>query len=68
MRKLMSTTLAGVMLAGLSLGSVGCTDETGVTRETEIKAPGGTTKVTEKATVQKSGENPPAAPLNTKSP
>jgi hypothetical protein len=66
MRKLISATLAGVMLAGLSIGTVGCTEESSVTKETEIKGPGGTAKETAKITVDKSGKNPPAAPSETK--
>jgi hypothetical protein len=61
MRKHISGTLAGIALAGLCLATVGCTEESSVNRETEIKGPGGTTKVTEKTTVDKSGKNPPAA-------
>jgi hypothetical protein len=68
MRKLITTTLAGAMLAGLTFGMVGCTEESSVTKETEIKAPGGTTKITEKASVDKSGQNPPSAPSETAKP
>jgi hypothetical protein len=66
MRKLISMTLAGVMLAGLSIAMVGCTEEAGVTRETEIKGPGGATKVIDKTTVEKTGKNPPAVSVETK--
>jgi hypothetical protein len=66
MRKLINTTLAGVVLAGLSIGLAGCSEESSVTRETEIKGPGGTTKLQEKATIEKSGKNPPAAPGESK--
>jgi hypothetical protein len=62
MRNMIHATLAGVMLAGLSIGMVGCTEETSATKETEIKSPGGTTKVIDKTTIDKSGKNPPAAP------
>ena len=68
MRKVMNTMLVGAMLAGLTIGMVGCTEEASVTKETDIKAPGGTTKVTEKTSVDKSGQNPPATPGETKAP
>ena len=62
MRKLITTTLAVAILAGLTFGMVGCTEESSVTKETDVKAPGGTTKITEKTSVDKSGQNPPAIP------
>jgi hypothetical protein len=68
MRKLINTTLAGVILAGLSIGMVGCTDESAVESKTQIKGPGGTTTVTDKTTVDKTGKNPPAAPGEGKAP
>jgi len=60
MQKLFNTTLTGVMLAGLSIGLVGCTDEASVTKETVVKDAGGTAKITEKKTIDTSGKNPPA--------
>jgi hypothetical protein len=68
MRKLINTTLAGVILAGLSIGMVGCTEESGVTSKTEVKAPGGTTTVTDKTTIDKTGKNPPPVSGDTKAP
>jgi hypothetical protein len=62
MRKLMNTMLAGAMLAGLSIGMVGCTEETGTKEEVKIKTPTGTTTEDKSITVKKSGDNPPAAP------
>jgi hypothetical protein len=62
MRKLLATMLAGAMLAGLSIGMVGCTEESGVKEQTTIKGPSGTTTETKDITVKKSGDNPPAAP------
>jgi hypothetical protein len=62
MRKLMTTMLGCAMLAGLTIGMVGCTDETGVKEEVKIKSPNGTTTETRDLTVKKSGENPPPAP------
>jgi hypothetical protein len=62
MRKLMTTILAGAMLAGLTMGMVGCTEETGTKEEVKIKGPNGTTTETKTDTVNKSGNNPPAAP------
>ncbi len=60
-RKLITTTLAGAMLAGLTIGLVGCTDESSATKEVTVKTPGGTEKVTQKTTVEKSGNNPPSS-------
>jgi hypothetical protein len=68
MRKLMTAMLAVAILGGLTIGMVGCTEESSVTKETDIKGPGGTTKITEKAAVDKSGQNPPAIPGDTKAP
>jgi hypothetical protein len=67
MRKMITTTMAAVFLAGLSFGLVGCSEESGVTSKTEVKGPGGTTTVTDKTTIDKSGKNPPAVvPTETK--
>ncbi len=68
MRKHMTTMLAGAMLAGLTIGMAGCTEEASVKKETEVKGPGGTAKITEKTTVDKTGQNPPAVPGETKAP
>ena len=68
MRKLMTTMLAGAMLAGLTIGMVGCTEETGTKEEVKIKGPTGTTTETRDITVKKSGDNPPAAPSETTKP
>jgi hypothetical protein len=62
MRKLISTMLAGVMLAGLSIGMAGCTEETSTKEETTVKTPQGTAKETKIDKIQKSGENAPPAP------
>ncbi len=62
MRRLYNATLAGAVLAGLSMGMVGCTEETGVKEEVKVKGPNGTTTETRDITVKKSGDNPPAAP------
>ena len=63
MRKLLATMLAGAVLAGLSIGMVGCTEESGVKEQTTIKGPTGTTTETKDITVKKSGDNPPPAPV-----
>ena len=68
MKKLIGLTIAGLMLAGFTIGLAGCADETGVKTETQIKGSGGTTTVTDKETIKKTGQNPPAAPSDTKSP
>jgi hypothetical protein len=62
MRKLMTTMLAGAMLAGLTMGMVGCTEETGTKEEVKIKGTNGTVTETRTDTIKKSGNNPPAAP------
>jgi hypothetical protein len=62
MRKLTTAMLAGALMGGLTIGMVGCTEEASVTKETTVKSPDGTTKTTEKTSVDKSGQNPPAAP------
>jgi len=62
MRKLISGMLTGVILAGLSIGITGCTDETGTKEEVKITTPGGTSKETREIKVEKRGENPPSAP------
>jgi hypothetical protein len=62
MRKVVSTTLAGAILVGLSAGMVGCTDETGSKEEVKVTTPGGTVKETKEIKIQKSGDNPPMAP------
>lgn len=61
MRKAIATSTAGAILAGFALSLAGCSDETSSKTESEVKGPGGTTRVTEKTTVTKSGNNPPAA-------
>ena len=68
MRKLMTPMLAGAILGGLTIGMVGCTEETGTKEEVKIKAPGGTATETREIKVNKSGENPPAAPSETAKP
>jgi len=68
MRKLITTTLAGAMLGGLTFGMVGCTEETGVKEEVKIKGPNGTTTEDKSITVKKSGDNPPTAPSETTKP
>jgi hypothetical protein len=64
MQKLTRALMAGMVLAGFGLGLAGCADESGVKTETQVKGPGGTTTVTDKETVKKTGENPPAVPTN----
>jgi hypothetical protein len=68
MQKLIRVTMAGLLLAGSSIGLVGCGEESGVKTETQIKGPGGTTTVTDKETIKKTGQNPPAAPGDSKAP
>jgi hypothetical protein len=66
MRKFISATMAGVMMAGLGIGLAGCSDESSVKSETKATGPGGTTTVTDKTSVKTTGENPPpVAPKTT---
>jgi hypothetical protein len=58
--------LAAALVAGLGLGSIGCSEETGVKKETKIETPGGTTTHTETDKVKTTGENPPVAPDTSK--
>jgi hypothetical protein len=62
MRKLMTTMLGAAILAGLTIGMVGCTEETGTKEKVEIKTPGGTATESREIKVNKSGDNPPLAP------
>jgi hypothetical protein len=63
MRRFINCTLASAILAGLGTGMVGCTDETGTKEEVKVTSPGCTSKETREIKVQKSGENPPATPI-----
>ncbi len=62
MRKLMTTMLTTLVLAGLTIGMVGCTEETGTREQVKIKTRDGTTTETRDVTVKHSGDNPPPAP------
>jgi hypothetical protein len=62
MRKLIRTTVFGLTMAGAGIASSGCGDTTENKEQTTIKTPGGTATETRDIKVQKSGENPPAAP------
>ena len=68
MRKQIMTTLASIVLTGLTIGMVGCTEETGTREEVKIKSPTGTTTETRDVTVKHSGDNPPAAPSEKSNP
>jgi len=66
MRKLISVSMATVLMAGISISLVGCSDESSDTVKREVKGPGGTTTETAKVTVEKTGNNPPVtAPKTT---
>jgi hypothetical protein len=68
MQKLIRATIAGLMLAGLSMGLAGCADESGVKTVTESKGPGGTVTRTDETKIQKTGQNPPVVPGDSKAP
>lgn len=61
MRKLLRLTMMGILAAGLGLNLAGCSDEATSERTATVSGPDGKTKVTEKTTVEKSGNNPPPA-------
>ena len=53
--------LASVLvLGGLSLAALGCSEKSSATKETEVSTPGGTTTTTVTKEVEKTGDNPPA--------
>jgi len=62
MRKRMNAILVGAALAGLGLGAAGCGEQSGVKEETKVTTPGGTATETRQVKINKTGENPPAAP------
>jgi hypothetical protein len=66
MRKVICTTMAGVMLFGLSACMVGCSDETGSKEEVKVTTPGGTTTRTDETKIKRSGDNPPPVPSDAK--
>jgi hypothetical protein len=67
-KKAIGTLAAGAILTGFAVGLAGCTDESSSKTQTEVKTPGGTSTVTEKTTVTKSGNNPPPVTDNLKNP
>jgi hypothetical protein len=68
MQKLIRAAMAGMMLTGFGMGLAGCTDESSVKTETQVKGSGGTSTITDKQTVKKTGENPPPVPGDNKAP
>jgi hypothetical protein len=68
MQKLIRAVTTSMMLTTIGIGLVGCADESGVESKTKITGPSGTTTVTEKTNVKKTGDNPPAVPSDTKTP
>jgi len=56
----MKQFLASVLVLGtFSLGIIGCGEKATVTEETTVSTPDGTTAVTVKKEVKKTGDNPP---------
>lgn len=57
----MRRMIAATLIVGLvSIGSIGCTKKTEThEREVKITTPGGTTTITNKQEVKKTGDNPP---------
>jgi len=60
MKKLI-TALTGTGLLALSLAITGCGETSTVKDQTEVKTPGGTTRVTDEKTIKQTGDNPPPA-------
>jgi len=67
MKKLI-TALAGTGLLALSMAITGCGETSTVKDQTEVKTPGGTTRVTDEKTIKQTGNNPPAAGTSTPTP
>ena len=62
MRKLISVTMMGVLAMGLGIGISGCSDESSTKKKYDGQdARTATTTVTDKTTVNESGENPAGA-------
>jgi hypothetical protein len=62
MRKLINLTMAGIIVAGMGIGLSGCSDESKEKTQTTISTPNGKTTETHEVKIDKSGQNPPAAP------
>jgi hypothetical protein len=60
MQKLINSALAGLVLAGLSIGLAGCSEESSIKQQTTTKSPGGTTTESKETKIQQRGQNPPA--------
>ena len=61
MKRMMTATLIATVIIGLvSFGLIGCTEKTATSkREIKISTPGGTTTITTKKEIKKTGDNPP---------
>jgi hypothetical protein len=59
------TALAGTGLLTLTLGLVGCGEQSTVTEKKEVGTPGGTTTTTDKKEIKETGKNPPPAGTTT---
>ena len=60
----MKRVIAAVLISGfVSIGLIGCskTENASASKELKIATPGGTTTVTTKTDIKKTGENPPAS-------
>ncbi len=62
MRKLIRVAAFGLTVAGAGLAFSGCSDTTSTTEQTKIQTPNGSVKETHTDKIEKSGQNPPAAP------
>jgi len=50
-----------ILFSALGLGLAGCSEKETLKTESKTTSPGGTTKVTQETTVEKTGKNPPPA-------
>jgi hypothetical protein len=66
--KVIRTFVAGLVVTGLSIVLAGCGEESSSKSQTEVKTPEGSSTVTEKTTVNKSGNNPPPVSPPNKNP
>jgi len=67
MKKLI-TALTGTGLLALAMAITGCGETSTVKDQTEVKTPGGTTRVTDQKTIKQTGDNPPPAGATTPTP
>ena len=68
MKSAIRTLGTALIVAGLTIGLAGCGEESSTKSQIDTKTPDGRTTVTEKTTVNKSGNNPPPVNESPKNP